>query len=114
MPEPYDFGTPDNQEWFVDDLHSTPTPANSDTFLANSDGPLANSDIFPAAASASPGLPALPLDFLHFPWTSCTSPGLPALLLDFLSPWDHSPAMPDPITCHQLNTLAPLIYPGVL
>ncbi|KAG5725161.1 hypothetical protein E4T56_gene10211 [Termitomyces sp. T112] len=37
--------------------HSTPTPANSNTFLANFDGPLANSDVFPAAASTSPGSP---------------------------------------------------------
>ncbi|KAG5729109.1 hypothetical protein E4T56_gene3165 [Termitomyces sp. T112] len=37
--------------------HSTPTLANSGTFLANSDGPLANSDVFPTAAGTSPGLP---------------------------------------------------------
>ncbi|KAG5721615.1 hypothetical protein E4T56_gene13139 [Termitomyces sp. T112] len=37
--------------------HFAPTPANSNAFLANSNGPLANSDIFPTAASASPGLP---------------------------------------------------------
>ncbi|KAH0580617.1 hypothetical protein H2248_002106 [Termitomyces sp. 'cryptogamus'] len=39
--------------------HSAPTPANSSTFSVNSDSPLANSDVFPAAASTSPGLPEL-------------------------------------------------------
>ncbi|KAG5719778.1 hypothetical protein E4T56_gene7269 [Termitomyces sp. T112] len=48
------------------------------------------------------------------PWpTPTSSPQPPALPLDFLSSWDHSSAMPDPITHHQLNTLASPTYPGV-
>ncbi|KAG5336986.1 hypothetical protein C0989_011304 [Termitomyces sp. Mn162] len=48
------------------------------------------------------------------PWPTLTSsPQPPALPLDFLSPWDHSPTVPDPITHHQLDTLASLTYPGV-
>ncbi|KAH0580618.1 hypothetical protein H2248_002107 [Termitomyces sp. 'cryptogamus'] len=54
--------------------------------LANSNGPLANSDVFPTAAGTSPGLP---------------------------EPLGPLPTMPDPITHHQLNTLAPPTYPGV-
>ncbi|KAG5726361.1 hypothetical protein E4T56_gene18923, partial [Termitomyces sp. T112] len=66
--------------------YSTPTPANSDTFLAKSNGPLANSDVFSTATGTSPGLP---------------------------EPLGPLPAMPDPITHHQLDTLAPPTYPGV-
>ncbi|KAH0580601.1 hypothetical protein H2248_002093 [Termitomyces sp. 'cryptogamus'] len=61
-------------------------PQYSTPTPANSDGPLANSDVFPTATGASPGLP---------------------------EPLGPLPAMPDPITHHQLNTLAPLTYPGV-
>ncbi|KAG5725080.1 hypothetical protein E4T56_gene10254 [Termitomyces sp. T112] len=66
--------------------YSMPTPANSDTFLANSDGPLAHSNIFPAATSTFPGLP---------------------------EPLRPLPAMPDPITRHQLDTPAPSTYSGI-
>ncbi|KAH0588228.1 hypothetical protein H2248_006940 [Termitomyces sp. 'cryptogamus'] len=78
---------PEPPQHFVElPQHSVPTPANSNTFSANSDGPLANSDIFPAAAGASPGLP---------------------------EPLRPLPAVPDPITRHQLDTLASPTYPGV-
>ncbi|KAG5336881.1 hypothetical protein C0989_011656 [Termitomyces sp. Mn162] len=83
--------------------------------------PLPRNPPLPNALSNFPSTPRLlRLTLAHSrltltaPWPTPTSSlQLPALPLDFLRPWDHSPAMPDPITHHQLDTLASPTYPGV-